>query len=646
VGLPWASHTTSARKLRGLFCGVNMAGLFVSPFTPALALNGIIAPAATLTFYATGTSTPANVYADAGLVTSLGSVVTANAQGQFVAIYLSPTQVYRAVLKTSAGVVLGDIDPVTESTLTQLSLSSGTSLVGFLQTGAGAIAGTAQAKLREVVSVKDFGALSDGSISGATVTGTDNTAAFLAAVASVANYGTVFVPAGQYRIIGPIAVGTKTVLIRGSGVGTQILFGPAVDGPCFEFGTSANQISYFQGLRDLVITSPDTTYSKIGVHLQDCSGFTMRDVHVTGSVSNGLANYMFGGAAGSIGLQTNGRDTSEFTNLLIAAQRPIVIGPNRNSTIAADHYHFENLYLLGSLGTGIYATAFPLVEVLDSPMGGGFPYWTALSNISFAGFQAWVGGTGLRWSDTTSTGISNNVLFENVRHEQSHDTTKYSFYINRTNAALRALIFRNIYCGQVNAVSVPGIFARRITATLRLDGFQYVGSDVTKSALDIDGTVDSTVGTSCRIEQGAAVSLVNQRRVVWGPSYPASALPQSFEMATTTSGSTLTRSDMWQGGAIISLADSASQVLSANTETGAIVITSDTQVSAMISLLGANNLVQKFADPAGIITLISGTAGYTNIYYSAGNYMIENKTGAARKYRVYKIGNGNASFTD
>jgi hypothetical protein len=97
-----------------------MAGLFVSPFAPALALNGSIAPAATLTFYTTGTTTAQNVYADAGLVTSLGSVVTANAQGQFVAIYLKKGTLYRAVYKTSGGTVLGDIDPIGDSTPSQI----------------------------------------------------------------------------------------------------------------------------------------------------------------------------------------------------------------------------------------------------------------------------------------------------------------------------------------------------------------------------------------------------------------------------------------------------------------------------------------------------------------------------------------------
>jgi hypothetical protein len=56
-----------------------------------------------------------------------------------------------------------------------LGASGGSAAIGFLQAGAGAIARTAQAKLRESVSVKDFGAVGDGS---------DETSKFLAAAAA------------------------------------------------------------------------------------------------------------------------------------------------------------------------------------------------------------------------------------------------------------------------------------------------------------------------------------------------------------------------------------------------------------------------------------------------------------------------------
>jgi hypothetical protein len=66
---------------------------------------------------------------------------------------------------------------------------SGSGEVGFLQSGSGAVARTAQAKMRDVASVKDFGAVGDGVA--------DDTAAFSAAAAAAS---TVRVPAGVYRL--------------------------------------------------------------------------------------------------------------------------------------------------------------------------------------------------------------------------------------------------------------------------------------------------------------------------------------------------------------------------------------------------------------------------------------------------------------
>jgi len=56
--------------------------------------------------------------------------------------------------------VAGATDPSLRS---DLAASSGASLVGYLPTGTGAVATTVQSKLRESVSVKDFGAVGDGS---------------------------------------------------------------------------------------------------------------------------------------------------------------------------------------------------------------------------------------------------------------------------------------------------------------------------------------------------------------------------------------------------------------------------------------------------------------------------------------------------
>lgn len=84
-----------------------------------------------------------------------------------------------------------------------LAKPSGSGGVGFLQAGTGATARTVQAKLRDFVSVKDFGAVGDGV--------TDDTVAIQAAIDyCVANYKTLFLPYGNYLISGPLLIQKKS----------------------------------------------------------------------------------------------------------------------------------------------------------------------------------------------------------------------------------------------------------------------------------------------------------------------------------------------------------------------------------------------------------------------------------------------------
>jgi hypothetical protein len=103
--------------------------------------------------------------------------------------------------------------------------------LSFTQAGTGATARTVDSKLKDIVSVKDFGAVGDGV--------TDDTAAIQAAINASPR---VFLPAGVYVVsaVTGLVVKTGTSLI-GSGKNKTILLASAGG------GTSAQLISYTQG---------------------------------------------------------------------------------------------------------------------------------------------------------------------------------------------------------------------------------------------------------------------------------------------------------------------------------------------------------------------------------------------------------------
>lgn len=353
-----------------------------------------------------------------------------------------------------------------------------------------------EARLGDTVSVKDFGATGNGS--------TDDTAAFNAAIAALGLFGTLDIPKGTYKLTSTLDFGVNQIRLVGRGASVSVLlFAPTADDTCLAFG-DGSAVAFQQSIQDLSIVSNDATYAKIALHLLDTSGFTCENVFIgSQNVTNGTWNYWFGGTGGSIGLKTNGREFSIFRNVVIAAQRPIVMGPNPNHIISSDHFHFEDLLLLGSSGVGIHSTDYPLVEIEDSPVGSTL----YVANLSFTGSQAWVGGGyGLYWNDTRAAAVSINVTLENVRREQHHDDTRHEFYINRSAAYLYGLTLRNIYCGIHNTTSVAGLYARRVAGPMILDGFSYAGTSSSVYALDIDRTVFNAIGTGCFFQTGSAVN--------------------------------------------------------------------------------------------------------------------------------------------
>ena len=181
------------------------AELITLPFRPVINTRGVLEPGALLDVFQAGTTTRISVFSDSDLSAALSNPVVANSSGVFPSVYWDNVQAVRVRVREADGTVLGDADPYFSDGLTSTDLS-------FIQSGTGATSRTVQAKLRDTVSVKDFGAVGDGT--------TNDTAAIQAAIDAIAaaGGGAVLVPRGNYRLQSTLTI-PGLVRLVGEGAG-------------------------------------------------------------------------------------------------------------------------------------------------------------------------------------------------------------------------------------------------------------------------------------------------------------------------------------------------------------------------------------------------------------------------------------------
>jgi hypothetical protein len=136
------------------------------------------------------------------------------------------------------------VDPEDAATVGQLV---GAGSGNFIQSGVGAVTRTMQNKVRESVSVKDFGAVGDGLV--------DDTAAFVSAIAVVATGGLVEVPTGTY-LISTVTI-SKSVRIQGSGKLSAIVKTAGVTAFTVAAGTNNVEIA------SMAINNAGTPYASL-----------------------------------------------------------------------------------------------------------------------------------------------------------------------------------------------------------------------------------------------------------------------------------------------------------------------------------------------------------------------------------------------
>lgn len=338
--------------------------------------------------------------------------------------------------------------------------------------------------VRNLINVLDYGARLDGS---------DDTAAFQAAIADIpSNGGIVCVPMSPVNAV-PKITDTLTLTKTNSHLqswGAFIDFNPATPKPLFKIGAGGSIISYcsIRGFRGRGVG----TVQKIGVQTNNASDCSIRDVSFTSWTGDT-----------SIGFQFKGREVIVLQKVRAFADRPISIESNSYDPLCdGDHYHFTDMYLAAQDVTEPCILLAPDIST---------------TNLTIDGYNAFIGGSGaIYWHDELSAREESNINFhlQNIRYEQTGDADCHAIHLNHY---LRNVLLQNVYADR----DANGFYFRQVQE-LTLQNCAYNG---TKEALNIDGSCLDIVLNNFPIWPESSVSMTGLTRTfnqppieIWQPS--------------------------------------------------------------------------------------------------------------------------------
>lgn len=226
---------------------------------------------AVIFFYLTGTTVLADIYEDEDLTTPADNPILLASGEIFPDIYLDPEITYRRRIVYGDGTI-HDVDPLPGGIVDGNSVS-------FIQAGTGAVVRTMQDKAREIVSVKDFGAVGDGV--------TNDRIAIQAAFNSGAKK--VVFPNGTYSVTGGGLTVPNWLHVAGEGYGPTAV--PGDSGTLIQFNLTSGialDCGFNPTFDNIYFTNVGGTYNDVTATL---SGTTASCIDLTDNVTMNYCSF-------------------------------------------------------------------------------------------------------------------------------------------------------------------------------------------------------------------------------------------------------------------------------------------------------------------------------------------------------------------
>lgn len=217
---------------------------------------------ATVYFYLEGTATLSPAYADEALTIPLSNPFTIPYGGIVPSIFLDPTITYRRKIVFSDGSE-HDVPRIFANNyvlVEDLKSAAGSTMVGFNNGLPSAVTRTLQDRLKEQISLKDFGAVGDGVV--------DDTAAVQAWADQASSTVCLYAPPGVYKLTSTITFpAEQSVSIRGAGraMVTFLYAGAATNVDILVLGDGSTTLKgwHVSGFR---VDSTTTMTAGVGLH--------------------------------------------------------------------------------------------------------------------------------------------------------------------------------------------------------------------------------------------------------------------------------------------------------------------------------------------------------------------------------------------